>query len=333
MNPYTGEVLGTGSARARAFYRTVTNWHRWLAVEGEHRTTARAITGACNAAFLVLARHGPVSLVAAAMDRRSTSLRSRSSGAAARQGPRLQLAQRDRLLVRAGADRPDRDRHGDLVSMGEQSRLHADRKPAAGSRRPRRGPGAEAPAAGAVVDVAADAEAARAGEPRTGGGPAASREADAAPAAAVDRARTAVARAEQQVPTWRTMIVRLPPRAGGPVAFSMSDREHWNSFARSTLTLDGATGAEIGGSRTRGPAAVRSSAGGCGSRIPASSAGWPGEVDRGPRIGGRRVPGLDRDLPGAAAVRRVARAAQQARRPSKRRPPGWRKKARRIPPR
>ena len=51
-----------------------------------------------------------------------------------------------------------------------------------------------------------------------------------------------VARAAQQVPTWRTMIVRLPPRANGPVAVSMSDRAHWNGFARSTLTLDGGTG-------------------------------------------------------------------------------------------
>ena len=47
------------------------------------------------------------------------------------------------------------------------------------------------------------------------------------------------------MPTWRTMIIRLPPRPGGPVAFSMSDREYWNSFARSTLTLDGRTGADV----------------------------------------------------------------------------------------
>ena len=40
------------------------------------------------------------------------------------------------------------------------------------------------------------------------------------------------------------MIIRLPPRPGGPVSFSMSDREHWNSFARSTLALNGLTGAE-----------------------------------------------------------------------------------------
>jgi uncharacterized iron-regulated membrane protein len=41
------------------------------------------------------------------------------------------------------------------------------------------------------------------------------------------------------------MIVRLPARAGGPVVFSISDRAHWNSFARSTLTLNGVTGADI----------------------------------------------------------------------------------------
>ena len=41
------------------------------------------------------------------------------------------------------------------------------------------------------------------------------------------------------------MIVRLPPRPGGPVAFSMSDNAYWNSFARSTLTLDGSTGNPI----------------------------------------------------------------------------------------
>jgi hypothetical protein len=58
VDPYTGRVLGTGSARARGFYRSVTNWHRWLAVEGEGRATARAMTGACNAAFLVLAVTG-----------------------------------------------------------------------------------------------------------------------------------------------------------------------------------------------------------------------------------------------------------------------------------
>ena len=31
VNPYTGQVLGEGSAQPRAFFRKMTDWHRWLA--------------------------------------------------------------------------------------------------------------------------------------------------------------------------------------------------------------------------------------------------------------------------------------------------------------
>jgi uncharacterized iron-regulated membrane protein/flavodoxin len=57
VNPYTGEILGEQSA-IRNFLRDVVDWHRWLGVEGEDRATARAITGACNLAFLWLAVTG-----------------------------------------------------------------------------------------------------------------------------------------------------------------------------------------------------------------------------------------------------------------------------------
>jgi uncharacterized iron-regulated membrane protein len=58
VNPYTGQVLGEGAAQPRAFFRKVTDWHRWLGVTGEGRATARAITGACNLAFLFLVVSG-----------------------------------------------------------------------------------------------------------------------------------------------------------------------------------------------------------------------------------------------------------------------------------
>jgi uncharacterized iron-regulated membrane protein len=54
VDPYTGAVLGEGARAWRGFFRTVTDWHRWLGRDGEHRETGRAITGACNAAFAVL---------------------------------------------------------------------------------------------------------------------------------------------------------------------------------------------------------------------------------------------------------------------------------------
>lgn len=54
MNPYTGAVLGEGSKGVRSFFRTMVSWHRWLGASGENRATGKAITGACNLAFLVL---------------------------------------------------------------------------------------------------------------------------------------------------------------------------------------------------------------------------------------------------------------------------------------
>jgi uncharacterized iron-regulated membrane protein len=58
VNPYTGEVLGEGSARVRGFFRTVTDWHRWLGASGESRAVARAVTGASNLVFLFIVMSG-----------------------------------------------------------------------------------------------------------------------------------------------------------------------------------------------------------------------------------------------------------------------------------
>jgi uncharacterized iron-regulated membrane protein len=58
VNPYTGEVRQPASTKARDFMRLMEDWHRWLALAGDHRATGRAVTGACNAAFLFLAVSG-----------------------------------------------------------------------------------------------------------------------------------------------------------------------------------------------------------------------------------------------------------------------------------
>lgn len=58
LNPYTGAVLGEGSKRARAFFRSVTNVHRWLGTPEKGRAIGRGITGACNVAFLFLVISG-----------------------------------------------------------------------------------------------------------------------------------------------------------------------------------------------------------------------------------------------------------------------------------
>ena len=58
VDPYTGSILGEGSKSVRAFFQATTSWHRWLAQEGSGRATARAVTGACNLAFLFLTLSG-----------------------------------------------------------------------------------------------------------------------------------------------------------------------------------------------------------------------------------------------------------------------------------
>jgi len=58
LNPYNGRVLGEGSQGVRSFFRTTTDWHRWLGAKGDNRNIARAITGACNLGFLFLVISG-----------------------------------------------------------------------------------------------------------------------------------------------------------------------------------------------------------------------------------------------------------------------------------
>ena len=263
VDPYRGRVLGTGSARARGFYRSVTNWHRWLAVEGEGRTTARAITGACNVAFLVLAVTGLYLWMP-----RQWSWRHVAPVIWFRRGLRgkprdfnwhntVGLWSAPILIVLTTT--------GMVISYPWASNLvytlTGSPRPAAAAGRgggPGRGSesvagerGARGGRAGRGGEIAAGERAnrGRGGEGGTvqqgapGGRDGELRDVPAAAPQA--RLASMFATAEQQVPQWRTMIIRLPPRPGGPVAFSMSDRAYWNSFARSTLTLDGATGATV----------------------------------------------------------------------------------------
>jgi len=58
VNPYTGEITGEGASGVRAFFRTMTDLHRWIALSGDGRAVGKAITGACNLMFLFLAISG-----------------------------------------------------------------------------------------------------------------------------------------------------------------------------------------------------------------------------------------------------------------------------------
>lgn len=58
IDPYTGAAFGEGSPRVRAFFRAVTDWHRWLGAGGESRAAGRAVTGASNLVFLFIVASG-----------------------------------------------------------------------------------------------------------------------------------------------------------------------------------------------------------------------------------------------------------------------------------
>ena len=58
VNPYTAAVIGEGNRSVRGFFLGATELHRWLGAEGDNRVVARAITGACNLGFLFLVLSG-----------------------------------------------------------------------------------------------------------------------------------------------------------------------------------------------------------------------------------------------------------------------------------
>jgi uncharacterized iron-regulated membrane protein len=58
VNPYTGAVTGEGAKNWRAFFRTTTDLHRWLALSGDSRQIGKSVNDAANLLFLFLAISG-----------------------------------------------------------------------------------------------------------------------------------------------------------------------------------------------------------------------------------------------------------------------------------
>jgi uncharacterized iron-regulated membrane protein len=58
VNSQSGELMGTSSAKVRSFFRSVTDWHRYIALSGGSRATGKSITGASNLLFLFIVISG-----------------------------------------------------------------------------------------------------------------------------------------------------------------------------------------------------------------------------------------------------------------------------------
>lgn len=223
VNPYTGEVLGEGSTQARAFFRTLTDWHRWLGKSGEDRATTKAITGASNLAFLGLAVSGlylwwPRQWTLARL--RAVTVISPSLSGKARDfnwHNSIGFWSAPVLIVLTLS--------GVVLSYPWASNLVYR---ITGSPLPNAGPRAEVPGAAARPAAAPSGVRAESAEGSD----------DAGNPVSVDHV---VAKAAEVMPTWGVMTLRFPPRANGPVSVTMSDAGYWNPFARSQLTLDART--------------------------------------------------------------------------------------------
>lgn len=223
VNPYTGAVLGTGAPRATAFFQWLTDWHRWLGADAEARAPWRRMTGASNAAFLMLALSGlylwwprQFSLRhfgAVLWFRRTSTSRARDFNWHNVIGFWCLPA----IIVMTLS--------GVVISYPWASNLVYR---LTGSPVPERG-GRGGPARGSSVNNEQQPVGVRPASP------------DVAPVeiASLDQLWS---RAEAQVPTWSTLSLRLPSRPGGPAAFTITDGASWNAFARSQLTLNGVSG-------------------------------------------------------------------------------------------
>ena len=214
VSPYTGRILGEGSPQVRAFFRSVTDWHRWLGAGEESRDVGRKITGACNLAFLFLVLSGLYLWVP-----RDWTWRKVRGVLWFRRG----LASKARdfnwhnviglwawlplvLIVFTGVLISYRWA-GDLLERlaGGEPRARA----AAGGGEGRRGPGRGGEGAGAPNLEGLD---------------------------------ELWARAERQVPGWRSVALRVPEAADAPVTFTILQGHRGRPDLRSQLTLDRGNG-------------------------------------------------------------------------------------------
>jgi uncharacterized iron-regulated membrane protein len=225
VNRYTGAVIGESSrGGVRALMSNLRAWHRWLAVEGEGRPVARAITGWSNFIFLFILMSGfylwfPrkwiwVQVKNVVTFRRGVRGKARDFNWHNVIGSWCVVP----LFIVVLSAMP--------ISFGWFNALVY------------RAVGEEAPPpAGAAAPRADRAEGPRAGVDRNTGDT----------ATWVDEDLDSLwARAEQHAPDWRTITLRVPARRTSSLEFSIDTGDGGQPHKRSTLTLDRQTGKVVG---------------------------------------------------------------------------------------
>ncbi|HYO80678.1 MAG TPA: PepSY-associated TM helix domain-containing protein [Bryobacteraceae bacterium] len=204
----SGRVLGESKRGGlRGFFGTVVAWHRWLGAEGAGRQTGKAITGACNLAFLGLVLTGAYLWLPRVW--RWTAVRQVVLFRGGLSGKARDFNWHNvlgiwcflpLLVVVAGAVPISYTWASNLVySIGGG-------KPPAPPAAPSKPPGGSAPSPVIL--------------------------------AGVDRL---LARAEAQVPGWQSITFRIPPNPATPIVFTIDEGNGGQPQKRGTLTLDRTT--------------------------------------------------------------------------------------------
>jgi uncharacterized iron-regulated membrane protein len=217
VDPYTATIIGEPPARLRNFFRSMTMWHRYIALEGASRATGKAITGAANLAFLFIVLSGIYLWF-----------------------PRIWtwIQFKNALWFRGGLPGKARDFNWHNVigfwSAVPLAVVVAGAVPISypwASNLVYRLVGEEPPA---------PAQGARpAGPPRDAGARADGGRRDAAPhVVSVEGLDAAYARAQSRVPAWRTISVRLAGNPKAPFVFTVDEGYGGQPQKRDTLTVN-----------------------------------------------------------------------------------------------
>ena len=235
VDPYTGAVRGNGVTATRDFFRLVTDWHRWLGTDADSREIGRAVTGACNAAFMVLVLSGFYLW----WPRRWTQLALKSITV-----PSLTLRGKPRdwnwhnsvgfwsapvlLFITVTGLVISYQWAGNLIYTLTGSEPPPPQRPVAS-------PAAEGGAGrrGATPGSLGSGNTERRERPTDG--------AESAPTPSRASLDAVFAVAARQAPHWRLMTIRLPQRGATQVTVMLEEAASLHPYPRSTLTLDAAT--------------------------------------------------------------------------------------------
>jgi uncharacterized iron-regulated membrane protein len=238
---YTGALVGESTQGMRRFMSATRAWHRWIAVEGEGRPIARAITGWSNAIFLFIVASGFYLWFPRKWSWQHVRSVTLFSG-------KLRGKARDfnwhnvigvwsavPLFIVVLTAMPISFPWANALvyrAVGEEPPQQGGRGGGGG----REGGAANAREGGARADGAA-----REGRERGGDREDAQR-AELPPLDGLDRLWSV---AESQVSGWRTISLRLPASNRAPVVFAIDKGDGGQPQHRSTLTLDRASGSVV----------------------------------------------------------------------------------------